>query len=79
MFPDPETFSLDRDQSKHLGLGAGIHYCLGAPLARVEAQIMLNGMLDRFTSIARGDQAPQRQLATNLLLGFRKLPLKLIA
>jgi cytochrome P450 len=79
VFPDPDTFSLDRDRSKHLGFGAGIHYCLGAPLARVEAQIMLNGMLDRFSSIARGDQAPQRQRATNLLLGFRKLPLKFIA
>jgi cytochrome P450 len=78
-FPDPDTFSLERDQSKHLGFGAGIHYCLGAPLARVEAQIMLNGMLDRFSSIARGDEAPHRQRATNLLLGFRKLPLKFIA
>jgi cytochrome P450 len=73
VFPDPDTFALDRDQSKHLGFGAGIHYCLGAPLARVEAQIMLNGMLDRFSSIARNDQAPERQRATNLLLGFRKV------
>jgi cytochrome P450 len=78
-FSDPDTFSLDRDPSKHLGFGAGIHYCLGAPLARVEAQIMLNGMLDRFASIARGDERPERQRATNLLLGFRKLPLKFIA
>jgi cytochrome P450 len=79
VFPDPETFSLDRDFSKHLGFGAGIHYCLGAPLARVEASIMLNGMLDRYASIERADEAPLRQRATNLLLGFRKLPLKFIA
>ncbi len=79
MFPDPDTFSLERENSRHLGFGAGIHYCLGAPLARMEATIMLNAMLDRFSSIARGDQAPQRQHATNLLFGFRKLPLKFVA
>jgi cytochrome P450 len=79
VFPDPDTFSLDRDTSKHLGFGAGIHYCLGAPLARVEAQIMLNGMLDRFSALARGNQAPERPRATNLLLGFRKLPLQFLA
>jgi len=78
-FTDPETFSLDRDFSKHLGFGAGIHYCLGAPLARVESQVMLNGMLDRFSSIARANEPSQRQRATNLLLGFRKLPLKFLA
>jgi cytochrome P450 len=78
-FPDPETFSLDRDMSKHLGFGAGIHYCLGAPLARVEAQIMLNAMLDRYSSIARGGEQSERQRATNLLYGFRKLPLKFVA
>jgi cytochrome P450 len=78
-FPDPDTFLLDRDMSRHLGFGAGIHYCLGAPLARMEATIMLNAMLDRYSSIARGNEAPQRQRATNLLYGFRKLPLKFIA
>ena len=40
---------------------------------------MLNAMLDRYSSIARGNEAPQRQRATNLLYGFRKLPLKFIA
>ncbi|HLX37553.1 MAG TPA: cytochrome P450 [Candidatus Binataceae bacterium] len=79
MFPDPDTFLLDRENSRHLGFGAGTHYCLGAPLARMEATIMLNAMLDRFSSLARGDEAPQRQVATNLLFGFRKLPLKFVA
>jgi cytochrome P450 len=79
MFPDPDAFILERENSRHLGFGAGIHYCLGAPLARMEATIMLNAMLDRFSSIARGDERPQRQRATNLLNGFRKLPLKFVA
>ena len=79
MFPDPDSFLLERENSRHLGFGAGTHYCLGAPLARMEATIMLNAMLDRFGSIARSDEQPQRQRATNLLNGFRKLPLKFIA
>jgi len=79
MFPEPDTFLLERENSRHLGFGAGTHYCLGAPLARMEATIMLNAMLDRFSSLARGDEAPQRQVSTNLLFGFRKLPLKFVA
>ena len=79
MFPDPDTFLLERDNSRHLGFGAGLHYCLGAPLARMEAAIMLNAMLDRYSSIERGAEPSQRQIATNLLYGFRKLPLKFIA
>ncbi|MGH7865558.1 MAG: cytochrome P450, partial [Candidatus Binataceae bacterium] len=76
VFPDPDTFRLDRDWTRHLGFGAGIHYCLGAPLARVESQISLNALLDRFSSLERGDGRSVRQRATNLLLGLRELPLR---
>jgi cytochrome P450 len=76
VFSDPEEFRLDRgDWSRHLGFGAGIHYCLGAPLARLEAGIMLNAMLDRFSSIARTDEPARRQRASNVLFGFTRLPL----
>ncbi|HVN26856.1 MAG TPA: cytochrome P450 [Candidatus Binataceae bacterium] len=79
VFANPESYEIERDLSKHLGFGAGIHYCLGAPLARMEAGIMLNAMLDRFSAVTAGDGEPQRQTATNLLFGFRKLPLKFLA
>ncbi len=50
-FPDPERFDIRRDPNKHLGFGRGIHYCLGAPLARLEAEVAVNLMLDEFTTI----------------------------
>ncbi|GAB1819015.1 cytochrome P450 [Herbidospora sp. RD11066] len=44
---DPDTFSLDRQRNEHLGFGGGIHYCFGAPLARLEAQIVLTELVRR--------------------------------
>jgi cytochrome P450 len=46
-FPNPDTFDIARTPNKHLGFGQGIHYCLGAPLARLEAQIALKNLLNR--------------------------------
>ncbi|WFR71543.1 cytochrome P450 [Prescottella defluvii] len=45
---DPELFVPDRPTIEHLGFGGGIHYCFGAPLARLEAQIALTEMARRF-------------------------------
>ncbi|CCK30866.1 Cytochrome P450 [Streptomyces davaonensis JCM 4913] len=51
-FPDPDRLDLDRDASGHLALGHGIHYCLGAPLARAETEIALTALLERFPELA---------------------------
>lgn len=48
-FADPDRFDIHRDARRHLGFGHGIHYCLGAPLARLELGIALEAMLDRFS------------------------------
>ncbi|MFD5815909.1 cytochrome P450 [Streptomyces sp. NPDC127038] len=51
-FADPDRFDIDRDATGHLALGHGIHYCLGAPLARMETEIALSALLDRFPDLA---------------------------
>ncbi len=47
-FSDPERFDITRDPNEHLAFGEGIHFCLGAPLARMEANIAFSAMLERF-------------------------------
>ncbi|MGB0385565.1 MAG: cytochrome P450 family protein [Ardenticatenaceae bacterium] len=47
VFENPEVFDITRTPNKHLGFGRGIHYCLGAPLARMETKIALKNLLER--------------------------------
>lgn len=54
-FPDPDRLDLGRDAGGHLALGHGIHYCLGAPLARAETEIALAALLERFPDLALAD------------------------
>ena len=57
-FSDPDRFDLHRTPNPHLAFGHGIHFCLGAPLARLEAKIALGILLERYRSIAVGRYAP---------------------
>lgn len=50
-FERPEEFIIERDPNRHLGFGMGIHYCLGAPLARLEARIALEILAPRITDV----------------------------
>ena len=50
-FTNPHVFDIHRDASDHLAFGSGIHVCLGAPLARLEAQIAIRELLARFPNI----------------------------
>jgi cytochrome P450 len=51
VFPDPDDFDPGRDASEHLSLGHGVHFCLGAALARLEARVVLEELLTRTTCI----------------------------
>ena len=50
-YPDPDTLDIRRNPGNHLGFGVGIHYCLGAPLARLEGQLAITRLLDAFPTI----------------------------
>ncbi|MGP2438654.1 cytochrome P450 [Streptomyces sp. JW3] len=61
-YPDPGRFDLSRNFAQHLGFSGGIHYCLGAPLARLEAQTLLRRLvtrLPRLTLVRRPPRAPR--------------------
>lgn len=47
IFDSPEQFDITREKNRHLGFGMGIHYCLGAPLARMETKIAMQALLER--------------------------------
>ncbi|MFD5315877.1 cytochrome P450 [Streptomyces sp. NPDC127098] len=51
-FPDPTRFDIHRDARGHLAFGHGVHYCLGAPLARLEARVALRSLLERAPDLA---------------------------
>lgn len=75
-FDEPTTVRLDRDQEKNLLFGAGVHYCQGAPLARLELRVALEELLARTTAIEPGTTAPPQRdrYPSN---GFGTLPVRL--
>ena len=77
-FDDPDTFDVARADNNHLGFGFGIHHCLGAPLARLEAQIALPALLRRARRLERtNDELSYKQ---NIVLrGLESLPVRLSA
>ncbi|MDQ2885640.1 MAG: cytochrome P450 [Chloroflexota bacterium] len=74
-FPDAERFDARRDPNRHLGFGHGIHFCLGAPLARLEARIALDAMLDRFPGRWQVPAGPLEAIQSSIVFGVKKLPM----
>jgi cytochrome P450 len=78
-FEDPETLDLARDPNKHLAFGrGGIHHCLGAPLARMEGQIAITALLQRFPGIDLAVTFESLRWRRGLFLrGLERLPVEL--
>ncbi len=70
-FAEPERLDVTREANNHLSFGKGAHYCLGAPLARLETEIALNTLLARLPNIQMS--IPFSQLRWRLSPGFRTL------
>ena len=77
-FPDPDRLDLRRDAAGHVAFGHGIHYCLCAPLARMEAEVALGALLTRFPHLSPA-AAPDdlRWRRTSLMNGLESLPVRL--
>lgn len=76
-FPNPDVLDITRDPNKHLAFGQGIHYCAGAPLARMEGQIAINTLLARMPNLRM--KVPTENLRWRpamALRGLESLPLK---
>ena len=77
-YTQPDTLNIDRADSRHLAFGHGIHFCLGAPLARMEAQLAIASLLQRFPAMRPA--VPLDQLHWNhgdglVLRGLSELPI----
>jgi cytochrome P450 len=74
-FSEPERFDVRRDEGAPLSFGNGIHYCLGAGLARAEGDVVLRGLLDRFVAIEALDPNPPWRSGLTLR-GLAELPVR---
>ncbi|TMC21862.1 MAG: cytochrome P450 [Chloroflexi bacterium] len=73
---DPEVFDIRRSPNQHLSFGSGIHFCLAAPLARLEVKILLEQIIERFKDIQRIYEVPLQFVPSFGLYGVQQLPVR---
>lgn len=74
VFKQPDSFVIGRKESQHLAFGSGIHYCIGARIARLEVRVMLSELFNRLEriDIRKGEAEPHMN---PIILGFESLPI----
>ncbi|MER5561365.1 cytochrome P450 [Streptomyces sp. NPDC002506] len=76
-YPEPDRFDIRRDARGHVAFGHGIHYCLGAPLARLEARIAVRTLLDRCPDLALDIDPAALPWRTGMMIrGPQRLPVR---
>jgi cytochrome P450 len=77
-YPDPDVLDIRRPQSANLAFGHGIHHCLGAPLARMEGEIVLSRLFTRFPELRLAVPADELRWRYSLMMrGLEELPVRL--
>ena len=77
-FKDPEKFDITRESNEHLAFGEGVHFCIGAPLARMEGSIAIGSALERFPQLRlKNPDAPVTYKGSYFLRGLSRLEMAL--
>lgn len=74
-FANPNTLDITREDNPHVSFGGGVHYCLGAPLARLELQLAYQALLKRLPNLRLAGDAPVFKDAY-VIRGLRELRLR---
>jgi cytochrome P450 len=76
VFADPDRFDIERSPNRHIAFGHGIHFCLGGPLARLEAAVALPMVLAQLPNLRLSDDEPPEEMESVVITGFRRLPVR---
>ncbi len=74
-FSHADVFDIRRSPNQHVAFGYGIHFCLGAPLARMEGRIVLQAMLEQLPDIRRASSEPLAYRHSSILYGVERFPI----
>lgn len=75
VFEQPDVFNIHRNPNPHLGLGSGIHYCMGSQLARMESRIALRTLLDRYPEYSRDRSVELARMDSTMMFALKELPI----
>ncbi len=78
VFPSPDQFDITRGDNRHLGFGAGIHVCLGAPLARLEGRVAITALLQRYPHMQLTTDTPEWREELGTFRRLARLDVKVV-